>query len=203
MVYIFISQIVFLVLSKKKLSVAVYIILAVVGFLGIKLEANIFGSSRMLFCVNYFTYYFTGGLLAQNKNVFEKAKEYVLKLPLYLLSIIYLLFSILGGMVYEGYINTFNERCIVPFVAIALWALLYKINSVKKDIKVPEKVSTIIIYAIHPFIGMVTGRLIGLLSLPTIISYLAGFVICTIICCAISLIIRYIKPIYWVFSGNR
>jgi small subunit ribosomal protein S8 len=59
--------------------------------------------------VNYFTYYFTGCLIAKNNNIFDKIKNIIVKTPIYLIVLLYLLFGILGGMVYEGYIKAFEE----------------------------------------------------------------------------------------------
>lgn len=203
MVYILISPIVFLLLSKRNISIVVLSCLAVLGLLGMKLEADIWGSTRMLININYFAYYFAGCFMAKNNDIFDKIKKFILKLPLLPLILTYLAFGVLGGLVYEEYILTFNKRCIVPIVAIALWALLYKIYSLKNNIKVPEKISTMIIYAIHPFIGLVVGKVLGVLPIPLIVSYFVGFLVCVILSCVTALIMRYIKPIYWVFSGNR
>lgn len=202
-IFVIISPLIFWILSKKNLSVVVWVILIVMGFLDFNFEPTIWGRSRMLFYVNYFAYYFTGCLMAKNNGIFDRIKAFINRVSLYLLSLSYIFFSVIGGMVYEGYIASFNNRCIVPFVAIAMWALLYKICSTKKNIKVPEKVSTIIVYAIHPIVGMVLGRVLSILQMPPIIGYFVGFIICAFISCLASVLMRYIKPVYWVFSGNR
>lgn len=201
--YVIISPLIYWVLSKKKLSVLIWILFAIGGICGVKpLGLNIL-DGRLNFAVNYFAYYFAGCLMAKNPQILDKIKETITKVPTIVLAIAYSLFGILGGVVFQEYIATFNKRCVVPLIAISLWALIYKICQNHKDIKVPEKVSTMIVYAIHPFVGMIVGTVLGMLALPNLIHYFVWFVITAILSCVTSLIIRLIKPIHWLLSGNR
>lgn len=201
--YVLISPLIYWIISKKKLSIVLWVLFAVAGICGIETVGPDIFEGRLNFAINYFAYYFTGCLMAKNTQVFDRIKEIIEKIPTIILALAYILFGVLGGIVFEEYIQTFNKRCIVPLIAISLWALLYKICQTHKNIKVPEKVSTMIVYAIHPFIGMIVGTILGLLQLPDIVYYFVGFAIIALVSCIASLIMRLIKPVYWVFSGNR
>lgn len=203
MIYVAISPLIFTLLSNKKVSVIVLMGLALLGFAQITVSFDILGKEQTIIRINYLAYYFAGCIMARSPNLMDKIKKSILKAPLFIWVITYLGLGVLGGIIYQEYIPIFNQRCIIPLIALSLWALLYKICDVKKDIKIPKNVSTMIVYAIHPIVGMVVGMGLEMLTLPKIVHYFAWFAITTLCSCIASVVMKYIKPVHWVFSGNR
>lgn len=202
--FIIIAPLICKLISNKMVSTIVLVTVALLGLLKIgSIDIEVIGLERTLFHMNFFAYYFAGCFAAKNPFVIKRAQEFVEKAPLFVLALLYAAFGIVSGLIYDEYISAFNHRCFVPFVAISLWALLYKIYSLKNNIKVPEKISTMIIYGIHPIVGMVTGMAIGMLKVPSLVYYVLWFISTTLLSCLAAYIMRFIKPIFWIFSGNR
>ena len=202
--FIIIAPLICKIISNKTVSIIVLITVALLGLLKIgSIEIEIIGLERKLFHMNYFVYYFAGCFVSKNPFVIKRVQEFVEKAPLVVFLILYVVFGILSGLTFDEYIPMFNHRCFVPFVAISLWALLYKIYLLNHNIRVPEKISTMIIYGIHPIVGMVTGMAIGMLQVPSLVYYILWFISTTLLSCLAAYIMRFIKPVFWVFSGNR
>lgn len=202
--YVIIAPLIFWVISKKKFSVLVWFAIAAAGICGVTtLGFDEIGDGRANFALDYFAYYFTGCLMAVNPQVFDKIKGIINKIPISVIGLLYILFGILSGLLYQEYIKSFNKSCLVPLVAVCLWALFYKLCRKHPDIKVPQKVSTMIVYAIHTFVGTLVGFVLEMLPLPTIVNYIVWFILTAVISCVASMVIRLIKPVHWVLSGNR
>lgn len=202
--FVIVSPLLHFVLSNKKLSVFILMIATVLGMLGLgSINIQVFDMERTLFHMNYFAYYFAGCFIAKVPNVLRKLEDYIKKAPLFALIILYMFFGTFSGFIYGEYIKTFNNRCMVPLVALSLWALLFKIYTLKSDIKAPNRISTMVIYGIHPIVGMVVRTVFGFLSLPSLVHYVLWFVLTVLLSCFAAFLMRYLKPIHWVFSGNR
>lgn len=201
--YIITSPLIYLILKNGKLSAFLLAVVAIAGICDVHTIGPDIFEGRLNFAVSYFSYYFFGCIMAKKPQIFKKIKEFAVKTLVAILTTAYVAFGILGGMIYDGYIPAFNNRCLVPLIAISLWAFLYKICQKYKNIKIPENVSTMLVYTIHPFVGLLVGKLLGILPLPKIGYYFLWFLITATLSCVAVLIIRRIKPIYRLLSGNR
>ncbi len=202
--YVICAPVIFLVVCKKKLSIILLIVFTILSFLGWgSISIEIMGTTRDLFHMNFFTYYFCGCLMGKHQEILYAIKQGIKKISVSILCIMYFGFGILGGLVYDGYITTFNKRCIVPLIAISCWAFLFKLCDEKIVNKTFPNISPMIIYGSHQLIGVLLGMIIQNLNLPSLVNYFLGIILTVICCCIASRVIKFVKPIYWILSGNR
>ncbi|MBE5737082.1 MAG: acyltransferase [Clostridiales bacterium] len=202
--FIIIAPIVFYILKNKFISSIVLLSTILIGmFICSSVDITVAGLERSIFQFNFFAYYFCGCWLSQLSNVTRKCKDYINKIPLFIPICLFVIFGFLQSLFFEGKIVSFNERCIVPFVFISFMVMMIKIYETKKKF-LKINISTMIIYGVHPMVGLLLGKLVfNYINLPTIVSYVYSYILVSLISIGISYFIKKLKPIYYVLGGNR
>ena len=203
LIYTILSPVIFYILTNKPLTYIILIITAVLGVLDITVKVNIGSDTRSIFSPNYFTYYFTGALLSQNKEWFLKAEEKLKKLSTALIVILLLLFGTAEGIIYD-LVPVFNKRILVPFVAFFAFILFDKISVKFENSKIKlDKISTMAIYGIHSLIITIITRVLNLFHLPGLLLYFAVFCGTAVISVLAGIIFKKIKILNLAFCGGR
>ena len=111
--------------------------------------------------------------------------------------------ALLESMLFDKIIPSFNNRCTVPLVFAAFFLLMVKLCHREKSYTAP-KISTMVIYGVHSAVGVFLGKFIFAgLALPTLLHFAVSLLAVTIVSVAVAWILRYIKPLHWIFSGDR
>ena len=202
-VFILLTPALLLVLKSKIASIAVLITATTLGFMGLEPSIDLGGYERTLFQVNFFAYYWLGCLLTRFPDVQAAILTLAKKLPYAVLLVALLGASFLESLLFDELIPCFNSRIAVPLVFTAF--LLFMVKFCHRDkLYATSKVSTMVIYGVHSAVGIFLGKLLlSRVALPAIIHFFVSFVAVAAISAAIAWILRYIKPIHWVFSGDR
>jgi succinate dehydrogenase/fumarate reductase cytochrome b subunit len=88
-------------------------------------------------------------------------------------------------------------------VFAAFFLLMVKLCQREKAYAAP-KVSTMVIYGVHSAVSVFLGKFIFAgLTLPTLLHFAVSLLAVTIVSVAVAWILRYIKPLHWIFSGDR
>ncbi len=203
-VFILLAPILFYVLKNRLVSLVVLVGTAVVGlFITADVSVDVGGYDRALFHFNFFAYYFAGCFMAKETAAVEHLKAFVRKLPLIVPTALYVIFGFIESLVFDEVIPAFNTRCVVPLVFLAFLFMMLKISEQIKHFP-QSPVSTMVIYGIHSFVGLVLGELIlDSLQIPLLLNFVVRFVAVTAVSFGIGYILKFIKPLYRVFSGNR
>ena len=97
----------------------------------------------------------------------------------------------------------FNERILVFAVFFLFLILAIKISQSFPVISKPS-VSTMILYGVHPAIGMLLHKLLlERLGLPALGLFVASTILVTAGSFVAAWVIRFIKPVHRILSGNR
>lgn len=203
-VFILLAPIIFYVLKNRVVRIAVLLITAIIGLFFLpSVEIDVGGYERALFHFNFFAYYFAGCSTACETTAVKRIFESVRKIPLYVYVILFIGFSFMASLFFDEVILSFNSRCFVPIVFITFLFMMIKVcERLPKLSKCP--VSTMVIYGIHSFVGLIFSRVVlSLLQLPVLVEYVVSFVIVTAGSFVIGYILKFVKPLYFIFSGNR
>ena len=203
-VFILLAPVIFYILQNRIVSILMLIASAVIGMFVIdSISIHIGSDNRALFHFNFFAYYLLGCVLARETMAFEKIQSFVNKMPLFIPIILVIVFGFVESLFFDRVIVWFNDRCFVPFVFVAfVWMMMKWCGYAKKTPKIP--VSTMILYGAHSLVGLVLGQLIlGRLRLPLLIHYAVSFIAVTIVSLGIGYVLKFIKPLYRLYSGNR
>lgn len=203
-VFILLAPVIFYALKNRQVSMLLLIATAVVGmFLCDSIEISVAGAKRAIFQFNFFAYYFAGCMMARTPRAQGAVHRVVNRLPMAAWVAALVLFSFAESLFFDGILESFNSRCLVPLVFVAFLGTMLKLCETKKHLP-RARVSTMIIYGIHPLCGIILGRLIlGRIALPNIAHYALSFVCVTALAWGAGFVMKHIKPIYAVFSGNR
>jgi hypothetical protein len=203
-VFISLSLLIFYSLRNKYISIILFVISAAIGLFCENITKIYIGSlERELFQFNFFAYYLLGCILAKSPKLVSALLKLTQKTNIVIPIIFITLFGFLESLIFEEIIPSFNNRCIVPFVFASFFLLSLKISQIKTILPKP-KVSTMIIYAIHPAVGLFLGELIfSHIPLPVVPMYFLSFLSTLIFSFVIGYIIKLLKPIYFILSGNR
>ncbi|MDO4469079.1 MAG: acyltransferase [Bacillota bacterium] len=190
------------ILHCRRLSIIILIVSAVLGALDIDIDITIGGgATRTLFAFNYFFYYWSGAIFAKYVKDFSKVISVIKKIPIVLSIIVIIIFSILETTIYDLIIPVFNIRIFVPIIALGMLVLLIKLYD---KVEVKLNVSTMLIYGIHPLIGILIGKTIWkVIKMPALGEFFFSWIINIFLSCIIAIIIRKIRPLNRILSGNR
>ena len=185
-----------------------YLVLAgvgVLGALGISLTVTIGDVERTLFAPNYFFYFLSGCILAKEPFFGELVKK-LCKIPFYVIIPAFLGAGYVSAMFFDEFWQVFNHRIMIPVVTAAFLILVVKIASEiqKKDVEIRfiDRIPTMIIYGIHPMVGLVLSKIMGQ-RLPVLLSYFGMMILNFVLSSLIAVLIKKIKPLSVVFNGNR
>lgn len=203
-IFIALAPIVFFVLKNKYVSWTVLIISVIVGmFIKSSISISLPGYERSLFQVNFFAYYLAGCFATKLPELVNKVNGFAKRMPLVLLTILFVLFGFVESLFYDKVIPSFNTRCMVPLVFISFLLLMLKLCQTRRTIP-KSPISPMIIYGIHSFVGIILSSLIfNHFHLPVLLSYILRFIAVTVVSFGIGYIMKFIKPIYYLYSGGR
>ncbi len=203
LVFVLLTPAILLVLRNKIASIVLFIAAAILGVWGSELSIDLGGYERSVFQINFFAYYLLGCLLARWPNVQAALITLAKKLPYVAMLIALAGASLLASLIFDELIPCFNNRLAIPLVFAVFFLLMVKLCHRDKTYATP-KISTMVIYGIHSAVGIFLGKFVfeGF-NLPTILHFVVSFLAVTAISVAAAWIMRFIKPIHWVFSGDR
>ena len=202
-IFVLLTPLILLMLRSKVISGIILTAAAALGILGLDLSVDLGGYERSLFQVNFFAYYLLGCILARLPDVQDVLVRLAKKLPYTLLAIIFLGAGLLESMLFDEVLPCFNSRLAVPLVFAAFFLLMVKLCHQEKTYAAP-KVSTMIIYGVHSAVGVFLGQFVlSKILTPPILQFAVSFLAVTAVSVAVAWIMRFIKPIHWVFSGDR
>lgn len=154
-IYTILAPIIFALLKNRNLTIVLFLIMVILGVAGVELKIVIDSNERAIFAANYFAYYFLGCIVARYKDNFLSCIVCLSKINTYLLCGMLFIFSILEGLTYDVF-SVFNERIFIPVIAIFVFILLVKISEkLQVEKTLISKIPTMIVYGLHPFIGLV------------------------------------------------
>lgn len=202
-VFVLLTPAILLVLRSKAASIILLATAAVMGILGLELSIDVGGYERSIFQTNFLAYYLLGCLLTRWSNVQAALITLAKKLPYVAVLVALAGASLLASLIFDELIPCFNNRLAIPLVFAAFFLLMVKLCHRDKTYATP-KISTMVIYGIHSAVGIFIGEFVlGRLNLPTILHFVVSFLAVTTISVVAAWIMRFIKPIHWVFSGDR
>ena len=203
-IYTFLAPITFAVLKNRKITIVLFLIVAILGVAGIEFKIAVDSTERIIFAANYFSYYFLGCIAAKEKDNFLSTIARLSKMNTYLLCGILFAFSILEGLTFDVFTG-FNNRIFIPVVAFFVFILLVKISEKLQDTAKPliSKVPTMVVYGLHPFIGTVISRVLQKLHFQGLVQYITSFVLCATITCCLALLLQKNKLLNILFNGDR
>lgn len=202
-VFVLLTPLILLMLRNKIVSGIVLAAAAVLGMLGLEWQIDVGGYERSLFQVNFFAYYLLGCVIARLPDVQEGITRLAKKLPWALLLAVLAGGAFLESLLFDKLIPSFNNRCAVPLVFVAFFLLTVKLCHRDKCYASP-KVSTMVIYGVHSAVGVFLGKFIFAgLTLPTLLHFAVSLLAVTVGSVLVAWILRFIKPLHWIFSGDR
>ena len=202
-VFILLTPMLLLVLRSKVASILLLSASAVLGFLEWELNVDVGGYERSIFQANFFGYYLLGCFLTKLPHLQEAIVKLAKKLPWAVLLVLFAGTALLESLLFDQVIPCFNNRLAVPLVFASFLLLAVKLCQREKVYDAP-KFSTMVIYGVHSAVGVFLGKFIFAgLALPTLLHFAVSLLAVTIVSVAVAWILRYIKPLHWIFSGDR
>lgn len=202
--YTILTPIIFAILKNKKLSIVLCIFMLILGILGWDFAVTIASLKRAIFQANYFLYYFIGCLSSRNKSIFLDIINHLGRMHLCLIGGLLIIFSVLEGYAFDDW-QIFNKRIFIPVIAVLTFILLLKFSGKIQDEKelFISKIPTMIVYGLHPFIGLIVGKTLEILHLQSLVCYMIGFIFNAVITCFLALLLRKNKLLNLLFNGDR
>lgn len=199
--FVTLAPFVFVVLKKQWTSILVFLTVTVLGLCDIDFSYSFGNLDRILFAPNYFTYYFCGCWAASRKM---KLVTDLSKKSVCILSLILLATSVGESLIYDFDVVV-NKRLFVPIISASFLVLLCWLAG-KKQVKLPMalmRIPTMVVYGVHPFIGIVCGRGLQRLNMPAILHYCVAFALCAFLSCVVAVQVKKVKILNYLFNGNR
>lgn len=203
-VYIALTPIIFFILKNKTTSLIALITAAGLGLAGIfNIDIHWNGLERSLFQVNFFAYFLFGCILAGQKEWEQRLYQFAKAIPWVVIVVLVVGFSVLGSIVFDELLPAFNNRVVVPAVFACILFLFIKLGDRFAQIAKP-RTSTMILYGVHPVIGIVLNEvLFARLQLGALVQFLLSIITVMAGSFMAAWVIRRIKPIHRILSGNR
>ncbi|WP_138311372.1 MULTISPECIES: hypothetical protein [unclassified Clostridium] len=120
--------------------------------------------------------------------------------------------GVVAGLVFDV-LPVYNHRIIVPAVASISFVVFYKLSKYMVSIEEQEihricikrlrGVPTMIIYGLHPLIGLIVGKMLDVVGIKKLPSYFIMFFLVTCITVCGAFIMKKISIINFIFNGNR
>lgn len=203
-VYIALAPIIFFVLKNKAIGAVVLVCTSVLGVIGtFDIDINWNGLERGIFQVNFFGYFLFGCILAQWKEWERGLLQFAKSTPWIALVVLLIGFGLLASLVFDDLLLTFNNRVLVPVVFACFLLLMIKLSSYFPQIAKP-KTSTMVLYGVHPVVGVILNEVIfARLQLGALLQFILSVVAVTAVSFGVAWVIRHIKPVHCILSGNR
>lgn len=202
-VFVLLTPMLLLVLRSKAASILLLTAAAVLGILEWELNVDVGGYERSIFQANFFGYYLLGCFLTKLPHLQEALVKLAKKLPWAVLLVLFAGTAFLESLLFDQVIPCFNNRLAVPLVFASFLLLAVKLCQREKAYAAP-KFSTMVIYGVHSAVGVFLGKFIFAgLTLPTLLYFAVSLLTVTIVSVAVAWILRYIKPLHWILSGDR
>lgn len=204
LVYIALAPVVFKVLENTKLSMSVLSIVVVLAYSKIAWTVDIDNDTRTLFAFNFFFYYFAGAIASKHQKQFFRIIDRLARINWGTIGFILIIVSFLAGLAFD-ILPVYNQRIMVPAVAFISFVAFYKLSKYMISIggRGAYRIPTMIIYGLHPLIGMVVGRMLDFIEINKMLSYFIMFFLVTFITVCGALIIKKIPISNFIFNGNR
>ena len=207
-IFLLLTPLINILLKKRYLSFGILIVLTIIAiFIKDSIDVEMFpDNNRSLFQINYFCYYFAGGVAVKFSDVFLKLKkkiDYKRGVVTIISGVMLVIFAFAQSIIFEERIIFFYDRVFVPFVFVCLFIFLW---SIYEKIPYIKNASTMVVYAVHPFIANILGNLFSgaLKKLPNTLEFVLVLVIVSTLSFTFAYIIkRFIKPLNFVLSGGR
>ena len=120
------------------------------------------------------------------------------------LGFILIIVSFLAGLAFD-ILPVYNHRIMVPAVAAISFVAFYKLS--KHMVLIGGlgvyRIPTMIIYGLHPLIGIVVGRMLDVVGINKMLSYFIMFFLVTCITICGAIIMKKIPITNFIFNGNR
>lgn len=204
LVYIALALVVFKMLENTKLSMIVLSITAVLAYLKIAWTVDIDNDTRTIFAFNFFFYYFAGAIASKHQKQFFRAIDRFARIHWVILGFILIIVSFLAGLAFD-ILPVYNHRIMVPAVAAISFVAFYKLS--KHMVLIGGlgvyRIPTMIIYGLHPLIGIVVGRMLDVVGINKMLSYFIMFFLVTCITICGAIIMKKIPITNFIFNGNR
>ena len=200
-IYVFLlAPVVFYTMQRKPLKITLVVLIVLYCAYsrdGITVDLGNF--ERSIFQPNFFLYFLLGCYAVQNVSVLDKIQ----KLPTFVFAVLFVVFGCLESLFFDGLIPSSEPRCLVPLVSASFLVMMLKISD-KLQVKHRSPVSTMIIYGIHPFAGLLLNKLLfSNMALSTVLLFVVRILAVAMLSFVLGYFLKYIKPLYRIFSGNR
>lgn len=121
-----------------------------------------------------------------------------------MIGFILIIVSLLAGFAFD-ILPVYNHRIMVPAVACISFVAFYKLT--KHMVSIGEqgayRIPTMIIYGLHPLIGIVVRRMFDVVGINKMLSYFIMFFLVTCITICGAIIMKKIPITNFIFNGNR
>lgn len=211
-VYIVLAPVLFKLLKNTKVSLFVLCIAAFLAYFKVSWAVDVDNDIRTIFAFNFFFYYFAGAIAVKHQERFIRAINRLARFPLGIMGIILIIVSVVAGLVFDV-LPVYNHRIIVPAVASISFVVFYKLSKYMVSIEEQEihricikrlrGVPTMIIYGLHPLIGLIVGKMLDVVGIKKLPSYFIMFFLVTCITVCGAFIMKKISIINSIFNGNR
>lgn len=204
LVYVVLAPITFKILQNTKLSMSLLCFVAMLAYLKVNWTVEVDGVTRTIFAFNFFSYYFIGAIAAKHQKQFIRVVDRLARIHWVILGVCLIGVSFLAGLVYDV-LPVYNHRIMVPAVASITFVVFYKLSEHKDSMnrQVICRIPTMIVYGLHPLVGLVVGKVLGVVGINKLPSYFIGsfLVTCMTVCGAFMM--KKIPITNFIFNGNR
>lgn len=204
LVYIVLAPIIFKMLQNTKMSMFLLCVAAVLAYFKVSWTVEVDGATRTIFAFNFFSYYFIGAIAAKHQKQFIRMVDRLARIHWVVIGACLLVVSFLAGLVYDV-LPVYNHRIMVPAIASISFVTLCKLSEHidSMDLQGICRVPTMIVYGLHPLIGLVIGKMLGVVGINKLPSYFIGFFLVACITVCGAFIVKKIPITNFMFNGNR
>lgn len=204
LVYIALAPIIFKMLQNTKVSIFLLCVAAVLAYFKMSWTVDVDSATRTIFAFNFFSYYFIGAIAAKHQKQFIRVVDRLARIHWVIIGVCLIVVSFLAGLVYDV-LPVYNHRIMVPAIASISFVAFYKLSEHigSMDRQGICRIPTMIVYGLHPLIGLVVGKILGIVGINKLSSYFIGFflVACITVCGAFMM--KKIPITNFIFNGNR
>lgn len=215
LIFILLAPLIYYLLKYKATTILTLLLTGILGLLKVEIKVGIGDLERVIFASNFFFYYFLGGIAVKYSDSFIKIINTLTRFKISVMILATMATSVLAGLIFDGKISASNQRIVVPVVTLLVFSLINVFCSCKKNSanltwggdkflgRFIKDIQTMVVYGLHPFVGIVIGRILSTLNLHGLLLYFVSFLLVTLITCYISIIINKLKILNFLFNGNR
>lgn len=204
LIYILLAPIIFSILKNKKKSMFLLCISIALAYFKVSWNVEVDNATRTIFAFNFFSYYFIGAIAAKHQKQFFRVVDCLARIHWSIIGGSLIVVSFLAGFVYDV-LPVYNHRIMVPAIASISFILFYKLSECIDPIERQAicKIPTMIIYGLHPLIGVIVRKMLDIVGINKLSSYFIEIFL--VICITVygALIMKRIPITNFVFNGNR